>query len=384
MKLVAKNVLTGIEEESKVAGMSNTMKEVKPFHPFLDTVYEPITAEWKNGHFIMRRTGGLDNKPFMVLGVRRVAEVRGGVRVKKPRKPELLIESISNGLGGQSMFLMTLAADGKIPARVSITADTGAELDCVWNNGRRSSAEEYFVEVVAPFAKENGIDARFVRSVDKFKKPLPPLLEHLKEVIAQGKLKSAKMPLFGSEGGRLLQVCTDKWKIRAIRQEARRMGATRLVTAQGIHFAEAGRRVKGIKLPYKWGDNDEWTIYQDTKFVKVDDEKVEVAEKWCRHYYPMVDLEYGRTTAQVELKRRGIPYLVTSQCDACPHNDLDRWLRHAPEVLVEIAEVETSMGGKFFFTDERVPLMQALEIKKAKPRSTLEPSFGCEGGICGV
>lgn len=304
--------------------------------------------------------------------------------MKSEKRPEVLIDSISNGLGSQSMLLMIMAADRLIPAQVSITADTGAELDCLWNTGRRSSAEEYFMEVVKPFAKEVGIDARFVRSVDKDKTPLPPLLSHLKEVIAQGKMKSAKMPLFGSQGGRLLQVCTEKWKIRAIRQEARRMGATRLVTAQGIHFAEAGRRVKGIKLPYKWGETEEWTIYQDTKFANINGERIEVVEKWCRHYYPMVDKQYGRSVAQEELKRRGIPYLVTSQCDCCPHNDLDRWLRHTPEVLTEIAAVEAQMEGKFFFTDERVPLMEALEIKKRKPKSTLEPTFGCEGTYCGI
>lgn len=296
------------------------------------------------------------------------------------RKPEVVIESVSNGLGSQSMWLLVLAAHGIIPARVSITADTGAELDCLWSTGRRSTLRAYFEEIAKPYAEKHGIDARLVRAVDKEKKPLPALMDHLKEVIADGKMKSAKIPLFGSQGGRLMQVCTDKWKIRAIRQEARRMGATKLITYQGIHFGEAARRVKGIPM----GKHGAWSIYQDTLNRNVDGEKVEIPVKWCFHCYPMVDRQEGRKAARERLAREGIPWLLSTECDCCPHQDLDRWMKHTPETLVQIAEVEASMDGKFFFTDERVPLMQALEIKKTKPRNTLEPTFGCGNGICGI
>jgi hypothetical protein len=297
------------------------------------------------------------------------------------KKPEVLIESISNGLGSQSMFLMLLASKGIIPARISITADTGSELDCLWNNGRRTSAKIYFNEVVAPFASKYSLDARFVQAVRKDKIPLPSIIEHTKSMIASGKLNGIKIPLFGSKGGRLGQSCTGRWKIEAIKQEARRMGATRLITVQGIHFAEAGRRVKGIKLPNPHG---EWTLYQDTRIRKVDGIKTEIPVLWCQHYYPMVDRGYGRITAQKALEAEKIPYLISSQCDCCPHNDLDRWLRHTPEVLIEIASVEASMKGKFFFTDERIPLIEAIAVKSAKPKSTLDPTFGCEGSYCGV
>lgn len=304
-------------------------------------------------------------------------------------RQEVVIDAISNGLGSQSMFLMLLAARGIIPARVSITADTGAELDCVWNTGRRSTAKEYFDEVVLPFAGRTGIEALFVRACDKHKNPLPSLHEYTRMMIAKGKITSLKIPVFGSEGGRMGQSCTHRWKVVAIRQAARRMGATKLITAQGIHFAEAGRRAKGKVI----GKHEGWTLYQETQikrvlveslpgiFVKV---KEEIPVKWCQHYYPMVDLKMGRKDAQQALEAEGLPYLVSSQCDDCPHNDYDRWMRHKPEVLVQIAEVEASMGGKFFFTDERVPLMEALKIKSMKPKNTLEPTFGCEGSYCGV
>jgi len=42
------------------------------------------------------------------------------------------------------------------------------------------------------------------------------------------------------------------------------------------------------------------------------------------------------------------------------------------------------MDGRFFFTDERVPLMEALAIKAAKPRPTVEAGFGCGNSYCGI
>lgn len=294
--------------------------------------------------------------------------------------PEKIIDSISNGLGSQSLFLVVMAAHGLIPARVSLTADTGAENDCIWSTGRRSKAKDFFEEIVIPYSLKHGIDARFVKSVDKNNLPLPTLIEQTIQTIAAGKLNSLKIPVFGSKGGRMGQSCTDKWKIRAIHQEARRMGATKLITAQGIHFAEAGRRVKGRIV----GLHGEWTLYQDTATRKVDGVKAEVDVKWCRHYYPLVDRGYGRGTAQEALVREGLPYLVTSQCDFCPHNDLDRWMRHTPEVLSSIADMEASMDGKFFFTAERVPLMKALAIKAARPKPTVDTNFGCGNSYCGI
>ena len=294
-------------------------------------------------------------------------------------KPYTNVEAVSNGLGSQSMFLLVLAARGEIPATVSFTADTGAEQDCLWSTGERTTAREYFERIVHPYAESHGIAAKFIRSLDKFKQPLPDLMTHLKQVIAEGKMKSAKIPLFGSRGGRLMQVCTEKWKSRAIRQEARRMGATHLVTAQGIHFGE-GRRVKGrIKRV-----NGEWTIYQDVETRKVGGEKVQVDVQWCEHYYPLFDRRMGRKHAVEALEAERIPYLVSSQCDHCPHKDLPRWERTSPAKLVEIAAVEASMQGQFFFTDRRVPLMEALEMMRKDKAATLDTNFGCGNSYCGI
>jgi hypothetical protein len=295
-------------------------------------------------------------------------------------KADVKIDALANGLGSQSVFCLLLAAKGIIPARVSLTSDTGSENDRLWSNGHRSSATAYFYEIVEPFARKHGIDARFVRSVDENKKDILPLEIETERLIDAQKFQSLSLPLYGSKGGQRNQTCTDKWKIRAIRQEARRMGATRLVTAQGIHAGEIGRRAKGIKI----GNYGEWTLYQDTVTRKIEGEKTEVPVKWCKHYYPLADRGYGRATAQKVLIEEGLPYLISTECDFCPHQDIQRWDRHTPEKLVQIAALESKLEGRFFFTDERVPLLEALAIKRLKPVSTLDTNFGCGNAYCGV
>lgn len=287
-----------------------------------------------------------------------------------------VIEAISNGLGSQSMYLLLMAIRREIPATVSLTADTGSENDCLWSTGRRSDAESYFREVVEPLCSPSGVTARFVRAVDCNGDPLPSLEEKVRRTVDSIGAPCA-IPAYGSRGGQQRQSCTEKWKVRALRQEARRMGARMLISAQGIHFGEAGRRVKGRPIGMH---AERWNLYQDTE--KKCGQMKDVG--WCRHYYPLVDLQLGRKDAQEALEVEGIPYIVSSQCDFCPHKDLARWERTSPEKLIEIAALEAKMKGRFFFTDERVPLLQALEIKRAKGQSSLDAHFGCGNGLCGI
>lgn len=287
---------------------------------------------------------------------------------------EMSVNAIANGLGSQSMYLVVLAAEGRIPCRYSITADTGAEDDCLWSTGERSTAREYFDRVVKPYCVDHGIDARFVRARNKYGKEITDLVTHVRTITAAG--KAPAVPLFGSKGGRLMQGCTQKWKIVAIHQEARRLGAKRLRTAQGIHFGEAARRMKGRFLR----DEEGWSIYQEVIKFKGGYKDV----KWCTHFYPLVDLRLKREDVRKILTEKGIPFLESSECDHCPHKDLPRWQRTAPDKLVEIAALEASFKGEWFFTSERVPLLQAIEQMKQRKEAQVEADFGCGNSYCGI
>jgi hypothetical protein len=233
------------------------------------------------------------------------------------------IEAISNGMGAPSMMCLVLAAEGKIPATVTITADTGSEVDCLWSTGEKTTAQEFFSLVIEPYAIEHGIRPFFPRAKDENGEDLPPLFE---------KMKAAKhpcgVPMFGSRGGQVKQNCTGKYKVRPIRQVLRQLGATTALTALGLTLREVGRM-----------------RHSDVQ--------------WHQHYYPLIEMRMYRAQVQDELSDRGIPYLVSSQCDMCPHKDRVRWERTAHHIIDQVAEVESLMPG-LYFTDQRIPLHQAL------------------------
>jgi len=288
------------------------------------------------------------------------------------------------------MLVLLMACRREIPATVSLTADTGWEFDRTWSNGRRSSNREYFEEIVMPLALKYGIQAKFIRTVDKHGKPLPDLKDYIFEVARTGKLKNLNIPLFGSKKGQVTQRCTDKMKIRACRQELRRMGATSSCVAQGIHIDEAWRRVKGDYLR----QDGLWSIYQtvveeNRKQPDGTRKKIRIPIKWLTHYYPLVDLKRTRRHCQEAIVNEKIPYLISSECDGCPWKDYTRWKRTDPGIIRELSKVEAMLGGQFFFTDKRIPLLQAIEVMREedakKPESEkAEPDFGCGNAECGI
>lgn len=295
---------------------------------------------------------------------------------------------LSNGLGGQSMYLLHLAAQRIIPATLSITADTGSENDRVCSTGERMTAPEFFQRYVQPYGERYGIETVMVRSVDKDKKPLPPLIDVLRQSQGddfQSLTKGISVPLFTNDrsAGRLKQSCTDKWKVRAIHQEARRRGVKLLHSAIGFHAGEA-HRLKGNFTEESGG----FSYYQPL----VKRKKQLTPIKWLRHYYPLIDLKLNREQIRQELERVNLPYLVTTECDMCPHQDYARWKMHTPEVINEIAKIEAKWDGKLFFTDRRIPLKEALremaaldEIRQLQGSLFDLPDFGCESGAyCGI
>lgn len=294
-----------------------------------------------------------------------------------------MIDYIANGLGGQSMYLLYLASQKKIPATVSITADTGWENDCDMMDGTKTTASEFYHNHVKPFADKWGIDAYFVRTRVSDGSPLPPIPDYLQNKIEIGKPDAQPVPMFGSKGGRLKQNCTDKWKISAMKQQCRRLGATTARSAQGIHFGERARRVKGKYI----GIEDGWSIYQTEKYNKKTATFTTV--KWLSHYYPLVDLQMNREDVRREMDLLGLPYLISSECCGCPHADPWRWLRRTPETIEAVAQIEDMYNGQMFFTDRRKPLREVIEQYRSERDSqgvlfNDVADFSCTQGVCGV
>lgn len=297
---------------------------------------------------------------------------------------------VSNGLGGQSMFLLHLAAEREIPATLSITADTQGEYDRVCSTGQRMTAEAFFEKHVRPYAEKHGIEAIMVRSQNRYGVELPGLLDILHNSAALGAcqddfdhmVKGLLMPFFTNDRsrGRLRQTCTDKMKIRAVNQEAKRRGIKTLRNAIGFHAGECHR----IKARYLKDDNG-FSVYKP----QVNRQGTMIDVKWLEHYYPCIDLGVDREKIRTILHKVGLPYLVTTECDFCPHQDWQRWRMHDPLVLESLAKLESCFHGKIFFTPERVPLKEALKIMEERSLDRSKqgelPGFGCENGAyCGI
>jgi hypothetical protein len=307
------------------------------------------------------------------------------------------IEALANGLGGQSAYLFYLACIREIPATVSITADTGWENDCLWSDGRVTTARQYFEEVILPMSEEFGIPAYMVRAVDRFKNPLPSLrdatIKHIEFLNRTGN-NCIKIPFYGSRNGQLRQSCTQRWKITAIHQQLRRLGAKTAKIAQGIHYDEFMRRAKGEPLGrdengfmmYQTGKHDNLTRYREVEkdgFIVMEKytERVWTPFKWLKHYYPLVGMRMGRDAVRKELESLDIPYLLSTECDGCPHKDAPRWNRTSPHVIQDLAMIEEKAEGSFFFTNKRIPLLQSLEQMGIGGD---EIDFGCDNDICGI
>jgi hypothetical protein len=261
------------------------------------------------------------------------------------------INSISCGQGAPSLFLIVLAGEGYFPTDIVIVADTGWETDMLWSNGKRTDAKGFFNQVTQPLAETYGFPAVFVRSIRKDKTPYPalPVMQ------IPGK---EDIPMFGSKGGRLSQFCTSKWKKQAIRQELRRQGADTATSFLGLTMSEVERiRPNDVQ----W-EKLNWPLIG-----------FPTQPNWDKRFY--------REEINKELEKRHIPYLVTSQCDGCPHKNYFRWSNNTPEKIAELAEFESQWNGKQFLTSIRKPLLEALQEMKKKQQHD-EPNDFCENGLC--
>ena len=282
------------------------------------------------------------------------------------------INSISCGQGAPSLFLIVMAGELKLfPADCVIVADTGWENDCLWSTGERTTAREFFDVVTKPLAAQYGIDAVMVRSRNENGEDYLSIPDYITSKVNEDSkygYASIDIPMFGSDGGRMKQSCTSKWKIQAIRQELRRQGATSSTTALGLHLDEV-HRCKPSQV--KW-DVSIWPLVDMGQRQDGSIGGLGIGRSWSR-----IDI-------QGEMERRGIPYLVTTECDGCPHKDWKRWKRTSPATIDELAEFEAQFNGEFFLTNHRIPLKESLARMEADNAIGANLFDGCDSGYCFV
>lgn len=149
--------------------------------------------------------------------------------------------------------------------------------------------------------------------------------------------------------GQLFRTCTDRFKIRPIRQQLRKLGCKRAFAWLGITKDEI-ERVKPSDL------------------------------LWYTHEYPLLD--YTRTDCEEILAQVGIEP-VKSACTFCPYRSQDLWeTLHGDDLASAIAYDESIRhvrpGFLSFVHSARVPLTVAL----AKHIATQHDGEGCPTSYC--
>jgi len=107
--------------------------------------------------------------------------------------------------------------------------------------------------------------------------------------------------------------------------------------------------------------------------------------QWNDNAYPLVmndeNMRFHRASCIKHLEDRNIPYLVTTECDGCPHKDPARWRRTSKDTLKEVAEWEEQFGGEYFLTRSCIPLLEAVQGMEDGESMAFD---SCDSGYCFV
>src|SRR5262245_3280290 len=198
----------------------------------------------------------------------------------RPTRDKPALRLLSLGAGVQSTAVLLLACDGVIPPfDRALFADTGWEPSAVYANAAR----------LRDHAARHGIPVRTVRAGD------------IRADALDANRRFASMPLHvlnpdGSKGlGR--RQCTGQYKIRPLKQEARRL----------LGYPHPKRVPLGVYAEQAIGISTD-------EFARAKDADV----RYLRNIFPLLDLGWDRTRCLAYLAEHGFGDTVKSACLGCP------------------------------------------------------------------
>jgi len=172
------------------------------------------------------------------------------------------------------------------------------------------------------------------------------------------------------KGGYLWRQCTEKYKIKPIRDEIRRL----LGYKKGKHVRKLAHQYFGISF-------DEM---QRMKYSRV---------AWIENRYPLVDMRMSRAKCIEWLEKNGWYNVEKSACIGCPYHDNKMW-RHMknnrPGQWADAVEFDKTMRdgpypntkGQVYLHAEMIPLDQ-VDLSTLEDNEQLSFLDECEG-MCGV
>lgn len=244
---------------------------------------------------------------------------------------------VSYGGGVQSTALLALAAQGKIPHRTFLFANTG-------DDSEHPDTLRYVREVAMPFAENHGIELVELHKVDRHGKRIT-----LYEDMVKPHRNGLSVPVYlWPSGAPAVRGCTKHWKINVVGEELKRRGANAQYPAHvalGISVDEIQRAKQGTDDRSPWQTRD----------------------------YPLLDLGMHRNPdCRDAITAAGLPIPPKSACYFCPYTSVAGWrdLRenHQSE-WDRTVKVETDLNVRrkatgrnpIFFSKHLVPLPEAVD-----------------------
>lgn len=258
----------------------------------------------------------------------------------------MTVRCVSYGGGVQSTALLVLAVQQRIDFDLFLFANTG-------DDSENPATLDYVRTVAAPYAASHGIELVELRH------PTDTLLGQ-----ALGPNRRFPLPMFGEGGMPLRRACTGDFKIKVIRRELRRRGATSndpAVVGLGISVDEIERAGPSVD-PHNRGQH---------------------------RVYPLLELMLHRTDCRRVIADGGLPVPSKSACWFCPFHDREAWRRQKrdePELFARSCALETAYQTKLanagkrsqYLTRHGRPLIEVID-----DQGQLDGMAGeCDSGWC--
>ena len=264
----------------------------------------------------------------------------------------------SYGGGVQSVAVLVLSAQGKLPYTHFIFANVGEDTE-------NPETIEYTKNFAIPFAEKHGL---FIIEIKR------EVSDTSRDTLYKDLMtteRSVSIPMYLG-GAPVRRGCTSTWKISVVEKFMRDYVGAKKKRKKPIGI--------GISL-------DEFK-----RMRKFDEDRVTVVE------YPLIDLRLTREDCEDIIQQAGLPKVPKSSCWFCPYKKISEWAKMEktnPELFKKALALEEKLKNKISSEKSLTLHSKGLDLKDAvdqyNARVSKIPGYkeendpeNCESGYCMV
>ena len=262
----------------------------------------------------------------------------------------------SFGGGVQSMAVLVLSAQGKLPYTHFVLANVG-------DDSENPDTLDYVKRVARPYAETHGLQ------VIEVKRKRKPEQEQTLLEDAWNENSNIPIPVYMSGGGPGARNCTSEWKIKVIERWMRENAAA----------TKQNRQPLGVGISV-----------DESHRMRTDDPE---REPYLFKEYPLIDLMMTRRMCQDVIIQAKLPLAPKSSCWFCPYKRRIEWSKlraEHPELWAKAVELEQRIitkrkkAGKdaAYLTAYNAPLEQVIPLASINMFNDDDDPMACESGYC--